>query len=190
MSESKFDLCSRALQRVGCKAITSFDDNTTESIVAGREYDPLLEAKLCGPPRWRFAATQYDLNLVTGEPKARWSYIFQIPADCLVLHAVTDGQVPVPYDRYGDKIYADQDQGLVADYTYRPDESLFPAYFREALVVELAAKFALGIKRNSSMAADLRGEAEKIAWPRARILDSQQQTTRRVRATRLTGVRG
>ena len=90
MSESKFDLCSRALQRVGCKAITSFDDNTTESIVAGREYDPLLEAKLCGPPRWRFAATQYELNLIDGEPKARWSYIWQIPADCLALHAVTD----------------------------------------------------------------------------------------------------
>lgn len=190
MSESKFDLCSRALQRVGCKAITSFEDNTTESIVAGREYDPLLEAKLCGPPRWRFASKQFALNLVDDEPLARWSYVWQVPADCLALHAVTDGQVPVPFDRYGDKIYADFNEGLVADYTYRPDESLFPAYFREGLVVELSAKFALAIKRNSSMAADLRGEAEKIAWPRARTLDSQQQTTRRVRATRLTGIRG
>ena len=50
--------------------------------------------------------------------------------------------MPVPFDRYGDKIYANQNEGLVADYTYRPDESLFPAYFREGLVVELSAKIA------------------------------------------------
>ncbi len=43
MSDSKFDICSKALVLVGANTITSFSESTTESKVANQLYESTLE---------------------------------------------------------------------------------------------------------------------------------------------------
>lgn len=187
MPETKFDICSRALNRVGCNAITSFDDGATESIVAGREYEATLEALLTDYP-WGFAGAQFVLNKLVDTPVGRWSVAYQMPDGVLTLRAVTVGGQPIPYAIFDDKIYTDWDDDLVADYTTRPDETRFPPYFRDALVARLEAIFMRAIKRNQEAAENLDKLADR-AKAIAKNTDGKQRTTRRVVASRLAGIR-
>lgn len=187
MAETKFDICSRALVRIGAKPITSFDDNTTESDVAREEYEPLVQAMLSAYP-WRFAGRQFRLNKLAERPLDRWAWYYQLPSDLLVLRAVTWGGLPIEYDRYEDRIATNHDGDIVADYTIRPDESRWPPFFTHALTLELESIFARAIARDSDLADRKKKEAES-AWAKARNLDSQQQTARRFQPSRLVTVR-
>ena len=55
MSESKFTISSKALVLVGANTITSFTENTTESVIANQLYESTLE-NLLTRCRWRFAS--------------------------------------------------------------------------------------------------------------------------------------
>ena len=190
MTETPYSICSRALVSIGLNPITSFDDGTTESIVSGEVYETHVTGRLSGH-RWRFAAKQYLLNALAEEPLDRWQYYLQKPSDCLVLHGIYNGAGSrVEYDVYQDKIACDYNDGLVADYTFRAGEALWPPYFMDALSTDLQATFTRAIKRDAGVADAIEDKAFKIWWPRARNLDSQQQTSRRLPRSNLVLIRG
>jgi hypothetical protein len=189
MALSSIELCNRAIARVGGNPIASFDDGSAESIVAGKEYEQKVAAALAAH-RWRFAMELKSLGPpLAAVPADKWAYAFQLPADLLALHGITRLARPVPYAVYGDKVLADEDADLVAEYTFRQVEAKWPAYFVEAFVAELSSVFALALARDSSLSSALAGEAMRLHWPRARLADSQQQTTQALLAGRLTGAR-
>lgn len=188
MADTKFDICSRALVLAGANTITDFDGSSTEAIVAEQNYEPLVKACL-SRRRWRFSAGQVELNLLGTAPSARWDYAFQLPGDLLSLHTVTREDLPVEYAVYGDQVFTNEDADLFADYSFRADEAKWRPFFRDAFENELASKFALAVARDRALADDLRKEARDELWPIARTLDSQEQTTTKLRANRLTGVR-
>lgn len=187
MADTQFDICNRALARVGGARITSFDDGSTEAQVCADEYEGLAR-QVIASHRWRFAADQRELQLLVDEPAGRWGYAWQLPADCLHLHALTRTDALVQFDRFGDKVFTDVGEGIVADFTFRAPEAMWPGNFVGAFVTDLAAKLALGLARDRSLAADLAAEAGRL-WARARNADSQQQTARRIPTGRLIGVR-
>ena len=88
MSDSKFDICSKALVLVGANTITSFSESTTESKVANQLYESTLENMLTRT-RWRFASQQSQLSRNTSAPTARWSAKYAIPTAALIVHTVT-----------------------------------------------------------------------------------------------------
>lgn len=188
MSQTKFDICSRALVRAGCNPIAAFppDETTAEAITAGREYEPLVEGELC--KAWRFAVNQAELVRLVETPLARWDAFYQLPGDLLELRGIREGEVPIDFDRYGDRIACDTTGVVIADYIYRVPETKFPPLFREALVIRLEAVFLRGIKRNLEAAADRDGAADD-AFAIARTSDAQQQTPRRAHKSRLVVVR-
>jgi hypothetical protein len=188
MADNEFDLCSTALGRVGCKAITSFTQLTTESNVAGREYERLVATLMSGTPRYRFCTAQVELNKLAEVPKARWSYYYQLPPNVLEIHTITHGDVPIDYDRHADKIACDVDGLLVLDHSVRVDEENWPSQFKEGVICKLASIFAAGIRRDVKMADLWAGEAE-AAFAKVRVADSQQKPTRQIGRSRLTGIR-
>lgn len=183
---TRYDICSRALVRIGARPIASFDDDTDEARVAGREYEPLVETELS--KRWRFATTQADLNRLSEAPLERWQHFWQLPGDLIVLNGIRAAGAQIPFDRYADRVACDASDDVVADYVFRVSEDRWPPLFREALTIRLEAIFWRGLKRASADAADADARADR-KFAEARNSDAQQQTPRQVHASRLVSVR-
>ncbi len=189
MALSSIEICNRALAQIGANPIASFADDSAESVVAGKEYEQKTQAVLAAY-RWRFAMELKALGPpLANVPADKWAYAFQLPTDVLVLHGLSRQSRAVTYAVYGDKVFSNEDADLVAEYTFRQVETKWPAYFTELLVSELAANFAMALARDSGLANMHATEAARVHWPRARLADSQQQTTVALRAGRITGAR-
>ena len=180
MTDSKFDICSRALVLVGANTVASFTENTTESKVSGQLYESTLK-NLLTKCRWRFAAKQQQLSRDTAEPTARFDAKYPLPADALIINTITISDNVIKYDRYENDIYCDATTSdiVVADYTFRPNEADFPPYFTSALVFELASLFAGAIARNDSLSQLYQNRAI-VQMAQAKSQDSQAQTSRKV----------
>ena len=103
MSLSKFDICNQALVLVGANTISSFSQNTTESIVANQLYETTLEDMLT-KCRWRFASKQAQLSKNSTNPDARYESSYALPTDAVIVHTVTVGDNVIIYDRYGQNL--------------------------------------------------------------------------------------
>ncbi len=184
MSDSKYNICSKALVLVGANTITSFTEDTTESKVANQLYESTLENMLTRT-RWRFASQQAQLSRNASAPTARWSAKYAIPTAALIVHTVTVNDNVIEFDRYESDILCDASSSdtVVADYTFQPSEANFPPYFKQALIFELASLFAGAIARNDNLSSLYQNRAiTQLAIARAQ--DSQAQTTRKVDTTR------
>ena len=179
-SDSAIDICNRGLIFIGAEPITSFDDGTTEASVAANVYEDVVQSSLCNA-RWRFATNQQTLNRLTDAPTARYDLAYQQPNDTLIIHAITVNDNPIEYQIYGDMIYADTTttDTVVADYTFRQTEEFFPSYYIMAVAYGLAQVFATSIARDGSLTQTMATLADR-AMLKARSVDSQQQTTRKL----------
>lgn len=197
MAYTKFQICSRALTRIGANPISSFDDSSaqTESRVAGREWDILVEALLT-EHRWKFATKETSLNHLTTANNVRYEELWQLPSDILDLHGIflvnsAGDDIPIPYERMEDKIACayDENYTLFARYTYKVTESLWPPYFIDVVTEGLEAVFRGAIRRDAAGAEKIRERLEGVTKRRARNLDSQGQTARSFPESRLISVR-
>ena len=183
-ANSPIDICSRAFILIGAEPITSFEDGNTEALVAVNMYEDIARASLVNT-RWRFATNQAVLNRLSDAPTGRYEKAYQLPSDMLMLHAVTVQDLPIEYQTYGNKVYSDTSDNdtLVADYTFRAEEDTWPSYFTIAVVYSLSIVFATSIARNSNLAGIMADQAQ-ITMAKARNLDSQQQTSRKLVTSR------
>ena len=184
VADTSLKIASRALILIGADAITAFDDGSTEATIATNMYEDVCRTALTNT-RWRFATNQATLNLLSSAPTGRYDRAYQIPSDSLMIHAVTVNDNVIDYQTYGDKIYADTSttDSLIADYTFRVGEDNFPSYFILALEYSLASVFATSIARDANL-ANLMTNAASNAMAKARSLDSQSQTTRKLITSR------
>jgi hypothetical protein len=183
-ARSAVDVCSRALILIGAEPITSFDDGNNEALIASNMYEDIARAALVNC-RWRFATNQVVLNRLSDAPTGRFDSAYQLPSGWLMSHAVTVNDFPIEYQTYGDKIYSNSTASdeLVLDYTYRANEQDWPSYFTVAVEYELAIVFAVGLARDQTL-AQLMSQQASQAMVKARSLDSQQQTTRKLTTNR------
>ena len=71
-ANSAIDICSRALILIGAEPITSFDDDTSEALIAGNMYEDIARSNLVST-RWRFATNQAVLNRLSDDPTGRFN---------------------------------------------------------------------------------------------------------------------
>ena len=189
MADSKFDICNKALVLVGANTISSFTQNTTESKVANQLYESTLE-NLLTRCRWRFASKQAQLSKNTTSPDARYDSSYALPSDAHIIHTVTVGDDIIKYDRYGQNLFTNTTSSdtVIADYTFQPSESIFPPYFKQTLVFELASLFAGAIARNDQL-SELYHKRSIAQLAIAKATDGQAQTTRRLNVDRFRNVR-
>lgn len=183
-ANSAIDICSRALILIGADPITSFDDDTTEALVASNMYEDVARSQLC-LMRWRFATDQAVLARLSDEPTGRFDNAHQLPTGLLMLNAVTVADNPINYTVYGDKVYSDVSDSdeVIADYIFRVGEEDWPSYFVIAVEYILASIFATSIARDANLAAILEQKAN-VFMAKARSTDSQQSTTRKLTTSR------
>jgi hypothetical protein len=188
-ANTALDICSRALILIGAEPISSFDDGSTEALVCVNLYEDVVRTALTNT-RWRFATNQKVLNRLTDIPTGRFNFAYQIPQDNLMVHAVTVNDNLIEYQIYGDKIYSNTSENdeVIADYSFRASELDFPSYFTLAVQFSLSVILATSIARDASLAQLMTVRADG-AMAKARSLDSQQQTTRRLETNRFITAR-
>jgi hypothetical protein len=182
-ANSAIDICSRALILIGAEPITSFEDDTSEALIAGNMYEDIARTNLTST-RWRFATNQAVLNRLTDAPTGRFDSAYQLP-DYLFLHAVTVRDFQIEYNVYGNKVFCDADPAdvLIADYTYRASEVDWPSYFSVCVEYAMAVVFATALIRDTSL-SNLMSNQYEFLMAKARSTDSQQQTTRKIVTSR------
>jgi len=181
-------LCSRALIRIGAAPITSFNDGTAESEIAGALYDNTRDALLSSYP-WSFASGQVALTQLQTDPLADYSFAFQLPND--YLRAVSAGTGTrgrgLNYRIARGELHTNA-SAVVLNYVFRPDEAEFPAYFDQALITRLSAEFTIPVTESTSRAEAHYRIAEQ-EFERARQIDAQQDTPNRIEDFSLIDVR-
>jgi hypothetical protein len=182
-ANSAIDICSRALILVGAEPITSFEDDTTEALIAGNMYEDIARTNLTST-RWRFSTNQAVLNRLTDAPTGRFDAAYQLP-DYLFVHAVTVRDLQIEYNIYGSKIFCDAalSDELIVDFTYRASEVDWPSYFSVCVEYAMAVVFATALIRDTSL-SNLMSTQYEFLMAKARSTDSQQQTTRKVVTSR------
>ena len=184
VANSAIDNASRALVLIGAEPITSFDDSSTEGLVATNMYEDTVRAML-STARWRFATEQSTLAQLSDAPTGRFDIAHQLPSDLLVLHGITVNDNLIDFTVYGDKVFSNSTSSdtLIADFTFRADEVDFPSYFSLALQYSLASIFATSIARDDGLMQIMETKAN-LLMAKARNIDAQQQTTRRLATSR------
>ena len=179
-ANSAVDISARALTLIGANPISSFSETSTEAQIANNMYEDVAQASLC-QTRWRFATNQSVLNQLSNVPTGRFDVAHQLPTDTLMVHAITVSDNLIQYSIYGDKVFSNSSTSdqLVADFTFRAQEIEWPSYFTLAVEYQLAAIFATSIARDDGLANAMEQKAERL-MAKARTLDSQQQTTRKL----------
>jgi len=182
-ANSAIDICSRALILVGAEPITSFNDDTSEALIAGNMYEDIARTNLTST-RWRFATNQAILNRLSDAPTGRFNAAYQLP-EHIFLHAVTVRDYQIEYNVYGSKVFCDADVSdeLIADYTYRAEEVYWPSYFSVCVEYAMATVFSTALIRDQSLALLMDQQYTRLL-AKARSIDSQQQTTRRITTSR------
>lgn len=140
--QTKIDLCSEALLKIGENAITSFNDDSAAAQISGKLYDIIADNLLC-LHTWRFALKKYTLTkLVNGD--------FLIPTDILRVIACDCSR----YEVMQNKIICDTDKIEITGIA-RVNTEDFPSYFVAPLVTKLAMEFCIPLTGNQNSFAIL-----------------------------------
>lgn len=175
MALSDVALCSRALIRLGAAPITSFDDGTAESDIAGALFGPVRDS-LLSAYGWSFATGQVVLNRLEISPIADYQYGFQLPNDFLRgISAGAGGRGRGVNYRITRNILHTNNDAVTLTYIFRPAEEEFPPYFDAVLIARLSAEFCIPVTENTSRAEALFRMAD-MEFQRARQIDAQQDS--------------
>ena len=128
--QTKIDLCSKALLKIGEQVITNFSGDTVVSKIAAGLYDLTIDALLC-KHTWDFAKKRYNIA-----PESDGMFI--IPEDILRIINCSSKN----YEIIGNKIKSDSDT-LELTAICRIDAQYFPAYFSSLVITKLAMEFCI-----------------------------------------------
>lgn len=190
MATTDIDIASRALVLIGSAPISSFSADGDEAVAANTLYPMALET-LLGRYKWRFCTAMTQLSRLVDAPDHKWDAAYSKPSGMVALHGVYIADIPIEYDIYEDKIFcnATVNDAVYADYSFQVDESKWPAYFRTAMIFELASMLAMSVAGDPDMATGL-AERARNEYLMATHQDSSNQTTRKIRTNRFSSIRG
>lgn len=181
-------LCSRALMRIGCEPIASFEDGTAESEIAGALYAPARDA-LLSAYGWSFATGQMELTRLDDAPLADYKYAYALPNDFLRAMSAGTGMRGRGLDyRIARNVLHTDAESVLLTYIFLPDESEFPPFFDSALILRMAAELCIPLTEGTSRAEALYRMAED-EFRKAKQIDAQQDSPTRLESFPLVDVR-
>ena len=170
--QTKVDLCSMALLKLGERPIQSLNDDSAASQLARTLFDPVMDALIASHP-WRFATRTYELNeTVDGD--------FVIPADVLRViktpGKISDGRIVAPNDK------------ITIAALVRVTPESYPAYFVSLAVTKLAMEFCVPMTGDQSMFRMLAALYE-TEYSSAKFIDSTTTTAANIDSFSLINAR-
>jgi len=184
MAVSSVDICNKALNRLGCRIITSLTEQSQEAIRCNLVFSQCREAVLRDYP-WGFANMITTLAAISNDTVPGWDYVYAYPSNCVCIRKLFEdatAQNPVAADHDEVLTPTTKVRALVCDitpayvqYTYSTsDTSLFDPVFVEALALRVAFEVAFALTGNDALVQSTQKEYI-IKISEARKLDSDER---------------
>ena len=147
--DSALSICSDALQMLGAKPISSFNEGTDEANVADSLYQDIKKQALLVYP-WSFVYKKIALAQLLTAPTTEYRYQYQLPGDRIgpPRSVTTSASVGSPtirnYRIFGDKLLTNE-TSIYIDYPYDVQEYEMPVYFIQLLKYMVAWHLAIPI---------------------------------------------
>lgn len=147
---SKVEICNMALLKLGQETIQSFDESSKEASWCRSLYDLIRKAVLRAHP-WKFATKTAVLG-VLDETDDVYSYVYQLPSDCIrVLYLIDGKKQNTEYEVRGAKLYTDLGVAVLKYVYDLQDAAAFDASFVDAFSYRLASDLAVPLTNNASL---------------------------------------
>lgn len=183
---TKLSIISSAFMLLGKEAVNSLGESASPTVKScALLYDNYYDSLLTLYP-WRFAITQFTLNLVASPLTVpNFNYAYQLPSDYLNIIQVdplTDFAI------YEDVLYCNIAQGLKLFYTTRVPEGLLPPYYVVFLIEKFAELFAMRLTENDQL-VQLWGDSAQDKLNRAIGLDAMSQPSTVIQDNRVAAAK-
>jgi hypothetical protein len=155
-------IINRALARIGCLAIQSEAEPGPAGVEVVKTYDAVLEDILSKYP-WHFATRFEALSRETDTPPLGWTSQFLLPPSRLALprayYDSATSMAPLLRFQISENRVFTATSVCFAEFQISPPPAQWPGYFRELMVLCLAAEYALEVREDPSLRAQLRRDA-------------------------------
>lgn len=197
MPNTKTEVWNLALAEIGIDPITDIETDTSkEAKVGNRIYAQTLDTLLTIPEvSWTFAEKEEALALVAGASSVRYTYVYEYPADCVMLMKLfTDGGDELNDNEYtirineaktAQEILTELESAYALYKSNMTSVQVFPAPFCQALIYLLASKAAMVLLKNKEFKRELY-EQHVIALRAAVAHNANEVNILRERTNRFT----
>ena len=147
-------VCNRGLQLLGAARILDITDDTRNGRACNACYDSLRRSEI-RKHRWRFAIKRTVLApLVETDPHGEFTYIFQLPSDCLKI-LKPENDIYCDWQVEGRKLYTNDGPALNLRYLADiVDPNTFDTNFSEMLSAKMAEAMCEEITQSNSKIAN------------------------------------
>lgn len=158
----RVEIINRALGRIGCNEIQSEAAPGPAGKQVVRTFDAVLEDILAKYP-WHFTKRFAALSKMTDIPPLGWTAQYVLPPGRLALprayyDSATSAQ-PLLRFQISENYVFTSTSILFAEYQISPHPVQWPGYFRELITLCAAAEYALEIREDPTLRAQLRRDA-------------------------------
>lgn len=192
------DICNMALAEIAAGPISSIGDTSIEAREVSRFATPLLtEVALWSD--WSWAVARSTLTATTNDRAAEWTRAYSVPSNCArplaIRQAESDAKflprggpfpfpvqdaVPLAFLHEGGVIYSNVWDATLVFVATVTDVTTLPALVTRAFVLELAARVAVPIRKDTELARAV-AQAAELARARAIAEDFNQRVRRPAR---------
>jgi hypothetical protein len=189
------DICNMALAEIAAGPITDVTDNSIEAREVSRFAAPLLsEVSLWSD--WSWAVARAVLTAVSNDRPAEWTQAYAVPANCarpIAIRRMQDDAwllpqggpypfpvqdaVPLAFLHEGGLIYTNVCNATLVYVAVLTDPTVLPPLVQRAFALELAARVAVPIRKDTGLAREL-GQSAELARARAIAEDYNQRVRR------------
>jgi len=172
-----------ALIRMGGPPITSLDDGSKIANTFKAIWDTVVDIVLRDHP-WNFAIARSNMTLLAETPTWGFTYVFQLPTDCLRILGIGDSDNVdinplLVYKIEGQKLYTDE-SAVYLKYVQRITSiGTFDARFASALASRLAMETAIYLTQKPEVKSQMQKEYF-LELSGARGIDAQEDTPQEV----------
>jgi len=180
---SQIGICNLALIRMGGPPITSLDDGSKIANTFKAIWDTVVDIVLRDHP-WNFAIARSNMTLLAETPTWGFTYVFQLPTDCLRILGIGDSDNVdinplLVYKIEGQKLYTDE-SAVYLKYVQRITSiGTFDARFASALASRLAMETAIYLTQKPEVKSQMQKEYF-LELSGARGIDAQEDTPQEV----------
>lgn len=157
----KVDICNSAMVKLGAGLINDLSDNSKEALLCRTQYDKILKSTLRSG-LWSFAMKRAQLTPTSDTLEFGDGNVFQLPADCVRVSHIYDGDPHYKYMIEGRKLIASVNEVNLWYISRDVPTDSYDENFKEAVACALAADLCYALTQSTSLKQGLLQEAKEL----------------------------